>query len=138
MAPQNYFLLIVLGCTVATMVTAALLYPRTIKEYWQRSCTGRSWKRTFPQASKVDIREFLYIFVGAFNFPQHRALQFAPTDRVLSVYRALYPLKGFPDVLELETFELRLERRYALSLRSIWRENLTLGEIFPRVSNSVA
>jgi propanediol dehydratase small subunit len=77
------------------------------------------------------------MFVDAFAFPKRRALQFAPTDRVLTIYRALYPLKGFPDALELETFALRLEERYALDLRKIWREELTLGEIFSRTTLEV-
>jgi propanediol dehydratase small subunit len=138
MAPQYYVLVFVLVFSGAAMVVMAVVYPSTIKEYWQRSCMGRAWTRTFPQASKVEIREFLYTFVDAFSFPKRRALQFAPTDRVLSVYRALYPLKGFPDALELETFALRLERRYALNLHSIWREDLTLGEIFSRTYRPLA
>ena len=99
---------------------------------------GKAWKRTFPHASKGEIREFLYTFVDAFAFPRTKALQFAPTDQVLAVYRALYPLKGFPDALELETFATQLERRYSLSLREIWREELTLGEVFSRASRRLA
>lgn len=106
-------LLPVAGLTAAVLVVVTFLYPRTIKEYWQRSCMGRAWKRTFPQSSADEIRQFLYIFVDAFAFPRRRALQFAPTDRVLNIYSALYPLKGWPDALELETLALRLERRYA-------------------------
>jgi hypothetical protein len=99
---------------------------------------GTAWKRTFPQASKGEIRQFLYMFVDAFAFPKRRALQFAPTDRVLAVYRGLYPLKGLPDALELETLALRLEGRYALDLRKIWRDDLTLGEIFSRTNSALA
>jgi propanediol dehydratase small subunit len=130
MAPPDVALSIVIGSTVVAMIVVSIGYPRTIQEYWQRSCMGRAWKRTFPQASKDDIRQFLRVFVDAFGFPKSRALQFAPTDRVLTVYRGLYPLKGWPDALELETLALRLERSYALDLRKIWREELTLGEIF--------
>jgi propanediol dehydratase small subunit len=135
MSPQNGVLVIVLGLTAAAV---ALWYPRTIREYWQRSCMGRAWKGTFPRSSTEEIRQFLHLFVDAFAFPRHRALQFAPTDRVLNIYTALYPLKGWPDALELETFALRLERRYALDLRKIWREDLTLGEIFSRVVSPLA
>ena len=48
----------------------------------------------------------------------------------------LYPLKGWPDAPELETLALRLERHYALDLRELWRENLTLGELFSRIDNA--
>jgi propanediol dehydratase small subunit len=115
------------------MIIVSILYPRTIQQYWRRSCMGRAWKRAFPRASKDEIRQFLYMFVDAFAFPHRRALQFAPTDCVLAVYRGLYPLKGWPDALELETLLLRLEGRYALDLRKIWRDDLTLGEIFSRI-----
>jgi hypothetical protein len=35
-----------------------------------------------------------------------------------------------PDALELETFAAKLERQYGLPLTGIWRDTLTLGEIF--------
>jgi propanediol dehydratase small subunit len=138
MGPQYGALIFVIGLTIVAMITVSILYPRTIQEYWRRSCMGRAWKRTFPQASKDEIRQFLYMFVDAFAFPKRRALQFAPADRVLDIYRGLYPLKGWPDALELETLALRLEGRYALDLRKIWRDDLTLGEIFSRINSPLA
>ena len=138
MGPQNGVSLFVIGLTVVALIIVSILYPRTIQEYWRRSCMGIAWKRTFPQASKDEIRQFLCMFVDAFAFPKRRALQFAPTDRVLAIYRGLYPLKGWPDALELETFALRLDQRYALDLRKIWREELTLGEIFSRINSPSA
>ena len=137
--PLQYSLLLVLVVGIAVvLVVASVLHPRTIGEYWRRSCTGRAWKRTFPRASKVEIRQFLHTFVESFAFPNRRALQFAPTDRVLAIYQALYPLKGFPDALELETFALRLEAHYSLDLRKMWREDLTLGELFSCTTRPVA
>jgi propanediol dehydratase small subunit len=138
MEPQYGVSLFVIGFTVVAMTVVSILYPRTIQEYWQRPCMGSAWKRTFPQASKDEIRQFLYMFVDAFAFPKRRALQFAPTDRVLALYNGLYPLKGWLDALELETLALRLEGRYALDLRRIWRDDLTLGEIFSRVNSPLA
>jgi hypothetical protein len=138
MGSRYGFSLFALGLTVSAMIIASILYPRTIQEYWRRSCMGRAWKRTFPLASRDEIRQFLYTFVDAFDFPKRRALQFAPTDRVLTIYRGLYPLKGWSDGLEMETLALRLERRYALDLRKIWRDELTLGEIFSRIHSPSA
>lgn len=135
MEAQHVVLLSVVAFTAFTIATVAFLHPRTIREYWKRSCTGRAWKQTFPQALKDEIREFLYTFVNAFAFPRNRALQFAPADRVIAVYRDLYPIKGWPDALELETFALRLEQHYALELPKLWRDNLTLGEIFSRINS---
>jgi propanediol dehydratase small subunit len=109
-----------------------ILNPRSIRIYWQRSCTGRAWKRAFPQAPKQEIRRFLYLFVDAFAFPKNRALCFAPTDRILPIYNSLYPIKGWPDALELETLALRLEASYRINLREIWREDLTIGDLFSK------
>jgi propanediol dehydratase small subunit len=136
MGPQNGVSIFVIGSTVVAMTIVSILYPRPISRYWRRSCAGGPWKRTFPQAPKREIREFLYTFVTAFGFLKHRALQFAPADSVLRIYRGLYPLKGWPDALELETLAVRLEKQYALELRTIWRENLTLGELFSRIHNA--
>lgn len=136
MTPQYYFATALVALIGVFVVIISFAHPRTIRAYWHRSCTGRAWTRTFPQASKGEIRKFLYLFVEAFAFPPRRALQFAPTDRVFTVYRSLYPIKNWPDALELETFSLRLEKAYRMDLRAMWRENLTLGEIFSKIQNS--
>jgi propanediol dehydratase small subunit len=132
MQTRSGFLLFVVSASAVVIAAVSILIPRTIGEYWTRSCMGRAWKRTFPQASKDEIRQFVYVFGDAFAFPRHSALKFAPADRVLAVYRSLYPVKGWPDALGLETLALRLERHHAVDLRKLWRENLTLGEIFSR------
>lgn len=122
--------------SVAALAVAfmLLIFPRTIRVYWERSCTGQAWKRSFPHASKHDIRRFLQLFADAFAFQTGRVLYFAPADRVLTIYRALYPVKGWPDALELETFALRLQQAYGVDLRGMWRDNLTLGEVFYKIT----
>ncbi|MFZ0498252.1 MAG: hypothetical protein WAM52_03890 [Steroidobacteraceae bacterium] len=132
------YTVLVAAISVAALAVAFILvmFPRTIREYWERSCTGRAWKRSFPGASKQEIRRFLHLFVEAFAFQRTRALYFAPADRVLAIYQALYPVKGWPDALELETFAFRLEKAYGADLRGMWRENITLGEVFSRVTHA--
>ena len=61
-----------------------------MKRYWERSCAGRAWLKEFPTAQSDEVRSFLVLFVGSFGFPRKRALQFAPNDRLLDIYRALY------------------------------------------------
>ena len=100
-----------------------------LSAYWRRHCTGRLWKRQFPSASKRDIRQFLDLFAHAFSFPR-RQLSFTPDDRVMDIYRALYPDESAPDGLELETFASSLQQRYGISIASTWREDLTLGELY--------
>jgi propanediol dehydratase small subunit len=105
---------------------------RRLNAYWSRACAGRAWKRAFPSAGKREIRRFLRVFVDAFGFPQSRILKFLPDDRVFAIYRTIYPSKSTPDALEVETFAGDLSNTYRLDLASMWREDLTLGEIFSK------
>jgi hypothetical protein len=101
-----------------------------MRTFWLRRCSGRAWKRAFPQASKHELRSFLYLFVDSFAFPRSRALCFLPSDGVLAIYRTLYPRNDLPDVLEMETFAKQLNDEYGVSLNQIWSEELTLGQVF--------
>jgi hypothetical protein len=113
---------------------AARRSKQLLSVYWLRHCTGRLWKRQFPNASKGDIRQFLDLFAHAFSFPG-RQLNFAPDDRVMDIYRALYPDASAPDGLELEAFSSSVQQRYGISVISIWREDLTLGELYARAAS---
>ena len=105
---------------------------RALRLYWDRACMGIRWRRRFPKAPKEQIREFLTIFVEAFCFRQRRTC-FSPDDRVMDVYRACYPPRGgLADAMELETLSLSFEKRYGIDLAGIWREDITLGELYER------
>lgn len=99
--------------------------------YWARSCTGRAWRRAFPEAPKQQIRDFLQAFVDGFGFPSKRRLCFLPTDAVMDIYNRV---RGpWWDDMELETFALELEGRFGLELdelESCWHKRITLGDIF--------
>lgn len=133
MAAQD-LLIVVIALVAAGVWAASNLRGRAaeLRAYWARSCSGRAWKRAFPGASKGEIRAFLHLFVDAFAFPRNRALQFLPSDRVLAVYRALYPSSELPDALEVETLAKELGRTYRVSLGELWSEELTLGQLFDR------
>jgi hypothetical protein len=105
---------------------------------WSRDCTGRAWKSAFPEASKVEIREFLDLFVRAFAFSTSRRLQFEPTDRVMEIYHLRYPSSFSPDSMELETLAKMTRKRYGLDLASGWSPETTLGEIFESVRGRAA
>ena len=98
--------------------------------YWDRRCTGILWRHRFPSASKHDIRAFLDAFVDAFAFPRKRRLCFSPDDKIIDVYRTLYPSPGWADSLEMETFAKLLEQRYGLDVDHLSRREYTLGEVF--------
>ncbi len=91
---------------------------------------GIRWRRRFPNVPKTHIREFLNTFVDAFAFSQRRRCHFSPDDRVIDVYRALYPPGTLADNLELETLALKLEKQYGIDFHALWREDITLGELY--------
>jgi len=106
------------------------------KKYRKRICAGKSWKKAFPDIPKEEIRSFLFLFSDAFAFSPKNKLKFVPEDKVSEIYRELYPSKWCPDVLELETLAKYLEMEYGVSLSELWHEQLTLGELFSKVSNA--
>jgi len=133
MNPQLILLLILLPVVA---VGVYFVGPRShggLGPFWARRCEGRAWLRTFPSVPKEDIRQFLAIFTNAFALPKARMLRFAPADRVLEIYRAINP-PGWPDALELETLDRSLQDTYGLRLGEIWKESLTLGELFARAT----
>ncbi len=124
------FLMVVL-CVLFVVVALSLLQRGNLASYWKRKCTGYLWKRAYPKSSKAEIREFLGLFVRAFGFKSTQKLNFAPSDKVMEIYRSLYtPKWTIADSLELETLAIDLEKTYGLVLEKSWREDLTLGEIF--------
>ena len=95
-----------------------------------RTCQGRGWRRHFPRTPVKEIREFLLFFVKAFAFTDNEKLKLNPNDKILEIYKALYPTPWMPDTLEFETLERDLWKKYAVELGKIWRDDLTLGDLF--------
>jgi len=99
---------------------------------------GIRWRRRFPDAPKTELREFLTVFVDAFCFDHRRRTCFSPEDRVMDVYRADYPPGSLSDSMELETLGLSLEKRYGIDFTAIWREDITLGELYEHTKRRAA
>jgi propanediol dehydratase small subunit len=104
-----------------------------LQKYWDRPCMGIRWRRRFPNSPKEEIREFLNIFVDAFAYDRKRRTCFSPDDRVIDIYRANYPPGSFWDNMDLEAFSLGVEERFDVDFLSIWREGITLGELYDLV-----
>jgi propanediol dehydratase small subunit len=122
---------------VAILFFATLLYVllsintrRILSRFLERACTGPKWRRRFPEASKSEIREFLDIFTEAFGFKQSWRLCFTPDDRVMDIYRTLYPGRIVPDHLELESLVMDLQKKYRVDILASWREDITLADLF--------
>ena len=124
------FSLVIVGVLISVKYVPSL--PR---RYRFRSCEGRDWRLTFPAESKDEIRSFLLLFASAFAFADKDKLKFRPDDKILDVYRSLYPSRWLPDALEFETLAKDLQNRYELKLESVWSDDLTLGELFTCIRN---
>lgn len=109
---------------------SAWSWPKIPAQYAARGCQGAAWRTAFPSASKLSIREFLGVFVGAFLFPGEARLKFSPNDNILSVYKAVYGRQNVVDAMELETLAIDVEAKYGVQLSQVWSEGLTLGQLF--------
>lgn len=129
--------LIIIGIIVVISLAIGIPFEvkrrRRLNTYWSRPCTGRDWKRRFPGVPKEEIRDFLEVFVDGFAFSSKKRLKFNPDDKVMDVYRALYPTPGWPDALELETFARNIERKYGFDLAKAFDQDITLGGIFEMI-----
>lgn len=121
---------------VLTIFVALIFGEALPKKYKDRKCEGIAWKKEFPLSSSDDIRAFLSFFVEAFAFKDHHKLKFQPDDKLLDIYKLLYPHKWQADAMEFETLADDLKSKYSLSLNEIWHDDLTLGELFAKVQNA--
>ncbi len=115
---------------VSALVAATIGIGWLPARYRKRACAGREWRRAFPNVPKGQIREFLSAFVVSFGLAEKDRLKFSPADRIFDIYRAIYPIEGWPDALELESLEQQLKERHGLDLKAMWSPELTLGQVF--------
>ncbi len=135
---MNNLIIIGVIITVSLLIGIPLSIAKRnrLQKYWSRSCAGGQWRHCFPDAPKDDIRRFLEAFVNAFGFKSKHRLQFNPTDKMMDVYRTVYPIGSAIDAMEFESFALALEREYGVDLtRSEDIEKLTLGNVFQMTRN---
>lgn len=126
-----WFIAIVIVVSAFVAIPIELKSRRLLQRFWSRPCTGREWKKRFPDASKESIREFLEEFVDAFAFGSKNRLKFSPDDKIMDVYKSLYPSSWCADALEHLFLCEGLERRYGLDYTAIVTdENATLGQLF--------
>ena len=130
---MNIYTFLFLAVAAAIVI---YLQGRIMGKYWDRGCMGTRWKRRFPDAPKSEIRKFLTAFVDGFAFMNSRRLKFEPDDRVMDIYFTLYP-KNWPagDQMECETFVEIIKSKYGVDLVPVWKNEITLGEIFALTRN---
>jgi hypothetical protein len=109
-----------------------------LRAYWIRSCAGRYWRRTFPDASTDELRMFLRDIEVAFGLTHEQVLKLAPSDRLFGLYRAFYPDRNMPDALEIETLAKLLRKHYGFDIREPMHNEITFGELFARARTRAA
>jgi propanediol dehydratase small subunit len=129
------YLLLVLA-TIALVALGFLVSGRTPELYSNRGCMGAVWRKSFPNSSKEEIRQFLWFFASAFAVPRRQALQLAPNDELLTIYRTRYLRNDLIDALEFEVLAKNLYKKHRFSLHAIWHDRLTVGELFARLSEA--
>ena len=131
---MNY---IVVSIIILAVLVWAIVFDGTLPvKYRKRTCTGKNWKKAFPDTPKQDIRKFLLLFTDAFAFSPGNKLKFEPEDKVIDIYRELYPSKWMADALEVETLAEDIEREYCVKFNDIWHDNVSLGEMFSKIKNA--
>jgi hypothetical protein len=116
---------------LAIAVAINLLTSRSFAPYARRSDATEEWVRHFPKAAPQDVTDFLRVFVDGFAISRRHLRKFRPDDLVMDVHRALNPPEWTSgDFAERECLAILLKRRYGIALESIWRDGLTLGEVF--------
>jgi hypothetical protein len=124
-------LLFAVAVVVAVGVACGCARRRSFRPIAERTHAGDEWRTHFPAVSDADIHAFLTLFEDAFAVGREHALKFRPDDRIMDIYRAVNP-PGWTmaDQMEMEIFGLTLDKRYGVKLGAIWRDDLTLGEVF--------
>jgi hypothetical protein len=106
---------VVLVAGVAFVVNSVRERRRLLRFYGRGDLRGE-WRARFPGVLEEEVGEFLRMFVDAFALPRRGEFAFSPDDRLLAVYRALYPRPGGGDQCEFEVFVISVRRRYGLDL----------------------
>jgi propanediol dehydratase small subunit len=121
------------------IVASALLFTfasemgerKRLRKLLDRPCAGIRWHRRFPSEPHNDIRSFLKMFNQAFSFGEIQTCTFGPDERIFEIYIARYvPHLTVDDHLEFEFLAEALQATYARDLATIWRKDLTLGDLF--------
>jgi hypothetical protein len=102
--------------------------PRPLRN--RHSQVGK-WKQICPDGTIDKADALLLTLCEAFSFNPDDRYTFAPTDRLVDVYRACYPRWKFWNVgdnMEIESLMLELSRKYAVDDEG-WSTDITLGEI---------
>ncbi|MEM7576565.1 MAG: hypothetical protein AAF328_03735 [Planctomycetota bacterium] len=101
----------------------------------QRSCAGFAWRARCRRERTLAVRSFLESVVDEMGLPRKLTAKLRPDDRIMDIYRWIYPPNRNlgADALELECLSLELERRYRVSLADMFGDDVRFGDLFDRL-----
>jgi propanediol dehydratase small subunit len=122
--------------TTVSVIALMIIFPMPdtaeFKAIKSRPCSGREWRRTFPQASKDSIRRFMALSCDYFCLDKKlNLLKLRPDDRVGAVFAASNLIED-----DLYDFFLRLDTDYGVQLAESRFEAITFGELFDLMQHS--
>jgi propanediol dehydratase small subunit len=100
----------------------------------RRPCSGRDWRRRFPDLSRESLREFLIICSANFYlFGKKNSLKLTPDDRIRAI-----GLACGADGCDYDEFCSAMSTFYHIDLNELWYEEMTFGELLTLASRSDA
>ena len=112
MAASTALLISAISCAIIWVV---LFCGKLPAPFSARTCQGRDWRRSLPDASKDEIRQFLSVFKGSFAFKDRKKLKLNPDDQLLDIYRAFCSHMWQADAMEFETLSEDLQSNTGLA-----------------------
>jgi hypothetical protein len=103
---------------------------RLPRPFRDRQSQVTTWTQAHSDEDREKADALLTILCEAFSFDPDERYQFAPTDRIMDVYRACYPRWLFwriADAMEIESLMMDLSTRFHLDDDEL--SEMTLGEI---------
>lgn len=99
--------------------------------YRDRGSLSEQWEQRCGHVGCVTFDAVLTLFCEAFSFNHDDRYKFGPDDRIMDVYRSLYPrwkLWRVADEMEIETFLLELDRQFGIEADRWWND-MSLGDV---------
>ena len=100
------------------------------RPYRDRQSQLAAWKQACSDEVMTNADDLLQILCEAFSFNLDDRYQFAPSDRIMDVYRARYPRWMFwriADAMEIESLTMDIQRRFQLNDAEV--SQVTLAEV---------
>lgn len=124
-------LLVILTLSISFATAVEFAERARLRKLLDRVDTEAIWRDCFPEVPADEIRSFLVLFTESFAIDPTHCFKFAPDDRPSAIYEARYvPHLTVDDHCEFESLTDALASRHRIDLQAVWRDDITLGELF--------